>query len=73
MVERDPLEFAFLTGAVRALRNRAGALRQRAAPGVTKLDRTPPVLVIASESAHALKIAGDFEAIANAIEAEAAP
>jgi len=63
----DPLESAVLAGAVRALRRRAEAIRKRAAPGVTRLDR-PPVVIVTSESATSYKIAKDFDAIADAIE-----
>jgi hypothetical protein len=66
----DPFESAMLSGAIRALRRRANAIRQRAAPGVTRLDR-PPVVIVTSESAHALRIAKDFEAIADSLESEA--
>jgi hypothetical protein len=66
----DPLEAAIAEAAIRALRRRANAIRQRAAPGVTRLDR-PPVVIVTSESAHALRIARDFEAIADSLESEA--
>jgi hypothetical protein len=66
----DPFEAAIAEAAIRALRRRANAIRQRAAPGVTRLDR-PPVVIITSESATALRIAKDFEAIADSLEAEA--
>jgi hypothetical protein len=70
----DPLEHAITIAATRALRARAAVLRKRAAGGVTVVncgDR-PPVVVVASESAHALKIARDFDRIAAALEAERA-
>jgi hypothetical protein len=67
----DPLEADVLSGAIRALRNRAAAIRKRAAPGVTRLDR-PPGVIVTSESATALRIAKDFDAIAAELEAEAA-
>jgi len=66
----DQLEAEILTGAVRALHRRAAAIRQRAALGVTRLDR-PPVVIVTSESATALRIARDFDEIAAQIEAEA--
>jgi hypothetical protein len=71
IVMTDPLEAEIVTGAIRALRRRAEAIRERATPGVTILDRRPPVRIITSESATALRIAKDFDAIADAIEAEA--
>jgi hypothetical protein len=68
MSDRDPLEAAFVAGAARALRRRATMLRSKAAPGVTVQDS---IVTIASESAHALRIARDFEEIAAEIEREA--
>jgi len=67
---RDPLEADMVGGAVRALRGRADALRKRAAPGGTGLDREPPVIIVASEAPHSLKIARDLDRIADALEAE---
>ncbi len=72
MSDRDPLEAAFLAGTISALRRRAEALRQRAQPGVTALDGYQPiVIVVASESATAIKIAKDFERIADELASEA--
>jgi hypothetical protein len=67
----DPFEAAIAEAAIRALRRRANAIRQRAAPGVTVLDRRPPVRILTSESATALRIAKDFDRIADVL-AEAA-
>jgi len=65
-----PLEGEMIAAAARALRRRATALRKRAAPGVTVLDGyAKPVLVIASETAHALRIARDWERVARELEA----
>jgi hypothetical protein len=64
----DPLESALVAGAITALRNRAVALRKRATIGVTVLDRRPVVLVVTSEAAHALRVARDWEAVANEME-----
>jgi hypothetical protein len=65
----DPLEAAIRAAAARALRRRADAIRKRAAVGVTVLDRSPPVLVVTSESATALRIARDFSDLAGDLEA----
>jgi hypothetical protein len=48
------------------------ASRARASIGVTVVDRgrQPPVLVVASEAAHAFEIARDFDQIAADLEAE---
>jgi len=67
----DPLEAAMTAAVISVLRRRAAAIRERAAPGVTRLDR-PPVVIITSESETALRIAKDFDAIAAELEAEAA-
>jgi hypothetical protein len=67
----DPLEDAIAAGAVAALRRRAAAIRVRASVGVTVLDRRPPVRIVSSESATALRIAKDFDRIADDL-AEAA-
>jgi hypothetical protein len=64
----DPFETAVLAGAINALRRRAAAIRARASVGVTVLDRRPPVRIVTSESACALRIAKDFDAIADEIE-----
>jgi hypothetical protein len=65
------LEAEILTGAVRALRRRAAAIRERAAPGVTRLESyRPPVVIVTSESAHALRIARDFYSLADSLESE---
>jgi hypothetical protein len=64
------LELAFRHGAVRVLRRRAEALRKRASDGVIALDCTPAVIVLESESAHALRIARDWDRIASELEAE---
>jgi hypothetical protein len=66
----DRLEAAIAAGAVAALRRRAEAIRARASVGVTILDR-PPVRILTSESATALRIAKDFDRIADVL-AEAA-
>ena len=66
----DPLELA-ITGAVtKALRRRADAIRKRASPGITVLDRGPVVIIITSESATSLKIAKAFDEIGNDLEAD---
>ena len=67
----DQLERAVLAGAVSALRRQAAAIRLKATAGVVVLDRNPPVIVLASECAHAFKVAKDFDRIADALEAEA--
>jgi hypothetical protein len=64
----DSFEAAFVAGAVRALRNRAAALKARASVGVTILDRRPPVRVVTSESATDLRIADSWESIADEME-----
>jgi hypothetical protein len=66
----DPLEVDIPAGAVRALRRQAEAIRQRAAPGVTVLDRSPPVRILESKAAHLCRIARDLDLIADEIEAE---
>jgi hypothetical protein len=66
----DPFEAVILSGAINALRRRADAIRARASVYMTVLDRRPPVRIVTSESAHALRIAKDFDAIADAIESE---
>jgi hypothetical protein len=66
----DPLEAAIALGAVRALHRRADAIRARASVGVTILDRRPAVRIVTSESARAFKIARDFDAITDDLEAE---
>lgn len=65
----DPFERAITAAAVLALRRRAKSIRNRASVGVTVLDRSPPVMVITSESATALRIAKSFDLIAAEIEA----
>ncbi len=82
MITPDLLEQETVDGAVAALRRRAVLLRKKAASGVTVLDRVPAVgvtildrspalIVIVSESAHAMRIAKEFDRIAAEIEAEA--
>jgi hypothetical protein len=66
----DPLEAEIVTGAIRALRRRAEAIRARASANITIIDR-PPVRILTSESATALRIAKDFDRIADDL-AEAA-
>jgi hypothetical protein len=66
----DPFEAAMIAGAINALRRRAEAIRARASVGVTRLDQSP-VVIITSESATALRIAKDFDRIADDL-AEAA-
>ena len=68
---RDDLEAAITAAAVRALRKRAAALRQRAADGVPVLDRDPVVLVVESKAAHAFRIAHNWDLIAAELEREA--
>jgi hypothetical protein len=64
----DLLEQSMTGGAVRALRKRAAAQREKAALGITPgVEKYPEVLVIASEAAAALRIAADLAAIANEI------
>jgi hypothetical protein len=63
-------EAAIRDGAVKALRRRAALLQQAAALGVDVLDQghRPPVRAIASEAALALRIARDWDRIADEIE-----
>ncbi len=69
MTEPD-LKRAFIAGAISALRRRAEALRARAALGKTVTNAG--VVIIASEAAHALRIARDWETLADEL-AEARP
>jgi len=50
---------------------RSEVLRKEAALGVDVLDRTPPVVVVKSESANAFRIAKVWDAIADELESEA--
>jgi hypothetical protein len=67
----DALEIAVKVAAVRALRNRALAQREKAAFGIAKAE--PPhsgVIVVSSEARAALNVAADLDDIANELEAE---
>jgi hypothetical protein len=66
----DELEAAFTEGSIRALRRRAEVIRKRASVNVNVLDRSPPIIIVASDSAHAFKIARDWDRVAAALEAE---
>jgi hypothetical protein len=59
----DPLEAAIFEGAIRALRKRAFALRDRAKEGVVRHEKG--CLVVTSEARADLDFADDLEAVAN--------
>jgi hypothetical protein len=64
----DLLEEAMIGGAIRGLRKRSEAQRQKAELGITVgIEKYPDVLIITSEAATALRIAADLAAIADAI------
>jgi hypothetical protein len=68
----DALEIAVKAAAVRALRNRALAQREKGAPGVTNGEgRYANIVIVSSEAAAALRIAADLNSIADELEAGA--
>jgi hypothetical protein len=66
----DPLERAVTVGAIAALRKRAEAQRQKAAEGSAPAgEKFPGVIIQSPEAATAMKIAADFDGIADELEA----
>jgi hypothetical protein len=69
---RDAFEVAIMSGAVKALRNRAAALRQAAAEGTSPVsEHSPQSLIRSPKAACASRLAADWDAIADELEAEA--
>jgi hypothetical protein len=66
----DPFEAAIAEAAISALRRRAEAIRQRAAPVVVLDGYRPAVRILESKAAHLHRIARDLDAIAAELEAE---
>lgn len=67
----NAIDAAVTAGAVRALRNRSVAQREKAMPGVTNDEgRYANIVIVSSEARAALNIANDLEEIAAELEAE---
>jgi hypothetical protein len=65
---------AFVTGAMRALENRADALRQAAAAGSAVIEAHGKQIQVRSpEAAHALLVAADWSEIADELAKDGAP
>jgi len=72
-MQRDPdeIEAAFLAGARAALDKKSGALRDRAAAGITIVEyREKRVRIVSSEARAVLTLAEDFEQIAAELRPE---
>jgi len=70
MDKSDEMETAIVGGAISALAKHAGALRKRAALGITVVDNEHgSTRIVSSESRASLTLAEDFEAIASELEA----
>jgi hypothetical protein len=66
----DLLDLALKVGAIRALRARASAQREKAATGITNGEgRYANIIIVSSEARRALDIASDLGAIADELEA----
>jgi hypothetical protein len=66
----DELETAIAGAAAAALRKRAAALRRESELGTSSAgEKYPSVIVKSPEAARALDLAGDFDSIADLLEA----
>jgi hypothetical protein len=68
--EPDDLELAFRTGAIAALRSRAGRQAAVAARGTSTAEGRPDVLIRTGEAAIAARLAEVFAAVADELESE---